>query len=650
MEQTMNNTTQPKKDASHKETSTKESSSKEIPQKKNGKTKKFELKIFLTPEKLFVWGLILLLFAPYLMRLFSGRASDSIALSQVISDIRDAKVQKVEVTEQNLKLTYKDASVKYSRKEANENLNEILQASSIDLSAVETQITTPSFLQKILVFFVNYILPMLFLGFLLLFIMRRQMGGDGGLFAMGKSKAKLFNKGKQNVKFPDVGGLKEAKQELEEVVDFLKNTKKYKDVGARVPKGVLLVGPSGTGKTMLAKAVAGEANVPFLSMAGSEFMEMLVGVGASRARDLFETAKKAAPSIIFIDEIDAIGRMRGYGSMGGHDEREQTLNQILVEMDGFTPNDAVIVLAATNRGDLLDPALVRPGRFDRRVTLDLPDLEERKFILNIHNKNKPISKEVDWQRVARRTVGFSGADLENMLNEAAILIARESRKEITSKDIEEAALKVKLGPQKKKLQSELERKMTAYHEGGHAVLAHVLPHTDPVHRISIVSRGQALGFTMTPPEQDKYQRTQSELEEEIVVLLGGRTAEKQVFGELTGGASSDIQHATSIARAMVVYYGMSELGPVNLGPQSDTSDYSRVLYGPEKPSEEMQGKVDKEIAKIIEHAKNSAEKLLLQYRKELDAVAEKLLEVETLEAEEFEKVMGQKKSRVDLDN
>ncbi|HAU98700.1 MAG: ATP-dependent zinc metalloprotease FtsH [Microgenomates group bacterium GW2011_GWF2_45_18] len=650
MEQTMNNTTQPKKDASHKETSTKESSSKEIPQKKNGKTKKFELKIFLTPEKLFVWGLILLLFAPYLMRLFSGRASDSIALSQVISDIRDAKVQKVEVTEQNLKLTYKDASVKYSRKEANENLNEILQASSIDLSAVETQITTPSFLQKILVFFVNYILPMLFLGFLLLFIMRRQMGGDGGLFAMGKSKAKLFNKGKQNVKFPDVGGLKEAKQELEEVVDFLKNPKKYKDVGARVPKGVLLVGPSGTGKTMLAKAVAGEANVPFLSMAGSEFMEMLVGVGASRARDLFETAKKAAPSIIFIDEIDAIGRMRGYGSMGGHDEREQTLNQILVEMDGFTPNDAVIVLAATNRGDLLDPALVRPGRFDRRVTLDLPDLEERKFILNIHNKNKPISKEVDWQRVARRTVGFSGADLENMLNEAAILIARESRKEITSKDIEEAALKVKLGPQKKKLQSELERKMTAYHEGGHAVLAHVLPHTDPVHRISIVSRGQALGFTMTPPEQDKYQRTQSELEEEIVVLLGGRTAEKQVFGELTGGASSDIQHATSIARAMVVYYGMSELGPVNLGPQSDTSDYSRVLYGPEKPSEEMQGKVDKEIAKIIEHAKNSAEKLLLQYRKELDAVAEKLLEVETLEAEEFEKVMGQKKSRVDLDN
>ena len=646
----MNNTTQPKKDASHKETSTKESSSKEIPQKKNGKTKKFELKIFLTPEKLFVWGLILLLFAPYLMRLFSGRASDSIALSQVISDIRDAKVQKVEVTEQNLKLTYKDASVKYSRKEANENLNEILQASSIDLSAVETQITTPSFLQKILVFFVNYILPMLFLGFLLLFIMRRQMGGDGGLFAMGKSKAKLFNKGKQNVKFPDVGGLKEAKQELEEVVDFLKNPKKYKDVGARVPKGVLLVGPSGTGKTMLAKAVAGEANVPFLSMAGSEFMEMLVGVGASRARDLFETAKKAAPSIIFIDEIDAIGRMRGYGSMGGHDEREQTLNQILVEMDGFTPNDAVIVLAATNRGDLLDPALVRPGRFDRRVTLDLPDLEERKFILNIHNKNKPISKEVDWQRVARRTVGFSGADLENMLNEAAILIARESRKEITSKDIEEAALKVKLGPQKKKLQSELERKMTAYHEGGHAVLAHVLPHTDPVHRISIVSRGQALGFTMTPPEQDKYQRTQSELEEEIVVLLGGRTAEKQVFGELTGGASSDIQHATSIARAMVVYYGMSELGPVNLGPQSDTSDYSRVLYGPEKPSEEMQGKVDKEIAKIIEHAKNSAEKLLLQYRKELDAVAEKLLEVETLEAEEFEKVMGQKKSRVDLDN
>ncbi|OGJ22452.1 MAG: cell division protein FtsH, partial [Candidatus Pacebacteria bacterium RIFCSPHIGHO2_01_FULL_46_10] len=480
---------------------------------------------------------------------------------------------------------------------------------------------------------------------LILIVMRRQMGGDSGIFAIGKSKAKLFNKGKQNVKFADVGGLTEAKRELEEIVDFLKNPKKYRDVGARVPKGALLVGPSGTGKTMLARAVAGEANVPFLSMAGSEFMEMLVGVGASRARDLFETAKRVAPSIIFIDEIDAIGRMRGFGSMGGHDEREQTLNQILVEMDGFTPNDTVIVLAATNRGDLLDPALVRPGRFDRRVTLDLPDLEERKFILRIHAKNKPFIKDLIWEKIAKRTVGFSGADLENMLNEAAILIAREGRTSITAKDIEEAALKVKLGPEKKRLQSDYERKMTAYHEGGHAILSHYLPNTDPVHRISIVSRGRALGFTMTPPETDKYQQTQSELEDEIVVLLGGRTAEKLIFNELTGGASSDIDRATRIARAMVIDYGMSGLGPVNLGPQYDTSDYGRAVYEPPKLSDDMQAKVDKEISQIITTAMKKAEILLAKYKKELDKVAAKLLEVETLEGEEFEALLDSKKTK-----
>jgi len=613
---------------------------------RNGRQiKRIEIQVGMNPRKMLTWALIGLLFIPYIIALLNGGGNEKIALSQLVNDVRDQKVQKIKIMGQNIEVQYKDGSKKVSRKEDNQNLVEVMKASDIDPAQVETEIITPSAFSQLFTFFVSYMLPALIVGILILIVMRRQMGGDSGIFAIGKSKAKLFNKGKQNVKFADVGGLTEAKRELEEIVDFLKNPKKYRDVGARVPKGALLVGPSGTGKTMLARAVAGEANVPFLSMAGSEFMEMLVGVGASRARDLFETAKRVAPSIIFIDEIDAIGRMRGFGSMGGHDEREQTLNQILVEMDGFTPNDTVIVLAATNRGDLLDPALVRPGRFDRRVTLDLPDLEERKFILRIHAKNKPFIKDLIWEKIAKRTVGFSGADLENMLNEAAILIAREGRTSITAKDIEEAALKVKLGPEKKRLQSDYERKMTAYHEGGHAILSHYLPNTDPVHRISIVSRGRALGFTMTPPETDKYQQTQSELEDEIVVLLGGRTAEKLIFNELTGGASSDIDRATRIARAMVIDYGMSGLGPVNLGPQYDTSDYGRAVYEPPKLSDDMQAKVDKEISQIITTAMKKAEILLAKYKKELDKVAAKLLEVETLEGEEFEALLDSKKTK-----
>jgi len=612
---------------------------------KNGK--KLAARSPLNSKGMIVWLLIFLLFLPYIFSLLSGGGlGDKISLTQLITDIREEKVEKVTVNGQIIEATYKDESIKNSRKENNESLTEVLKSSNIDPTKVQIEVVTPSFLMQMLGFFASYILPVVIIGGFLLIFMRRQVGGDGGIFSIGKSKAKLFNKGKQDIKFKDIGGLKESKQELEEIVDFLKNPKKYRDVGARVPKGVLLVGPSGTGKTLLAKAVAGEANVPFLSMAGSEFMEMLVGVGASRARDLFETAKKSAPSIIFIDEVDAIGRMRGFGSMGGHDEREQTLNQILVEMDGFTPNDAVVVLAATNRGDLLDPALVRPGRFDRRVTIDLPDLEERKFILNIHSRNKPFIEDVDWEKISRRTVGFSGADIENMLNEAAILIAREGRNKITTKDIEEAALKVKLGPQKKRLQSEHDRKMTAYHEGGHAILAHFSPHTDPVHRISIVSRGHALGFTMTPPETDRYQKTKSEFESEIVVLLGGRTAEKQIFNELTGGASNDIERATRIARAMVVDYGMSTLGPVNFGPQYDTSDYGRAMMEPMRPSEAIQAKIDQEIQTIINNSMKLAESMLKKYRKELDRVAEKLLEVETLESEEFEKIVGVPKIRI----
>jgi cell division protease FtsH len=446
-----------------------------------------------------------------------------------------------------------------------------------------------------------------------------------------------------------VGGVKEAKQELEEIVDFLKHPEKYRKVGARTPKGALLVGPSGTGKTLLARAVAGEAGVPFLSIAGSEFMEMLVGVGAARARDLFETAKKMAPSIIFIDEIDAIGRMRGSGSgMGGHDEREQTLNQILVEMDGFAANDSVIVLAATNRGDMLDPALTRPGRFDRRVSVTLPDIEERKRILKIHAANKPMSSEVDWEKIARRTVGFSGADLENMLNEAAIIIARENRTEIMPKDLEEAALKVKMGPSKKRLQNDYERKMTAYHEAGHALVSHLLPHADAVHRISIVSRGQALGFTLTPPDQDKYQHTFSELMAQMAVLLGGRIAEDHFFGELTGGAASDIDRVTRIARAMVLDYGMSKLGPLNFGPQNEMSDYGRAMYEPYRISDKLQSQVDAEMQRLVVQAESMAKDLVVKNADKMDAIVEKLLEVETLEAEEFIDVIGSPKSKIEL--
>lgn len=605
-----------------------------------------ELAFGFSPKKAILWFLIFLLFVPFLVTLFRGNPIHKVPLSELVSDIKHEKVEKVEIDGSTLNAKYKDGSFKSSRKEDAQNLTDVLRQADINITSLN--LTVKELMPgRFLVDIAVNVLPLLLMVVFFLFLFRQARGTQEGIMGFGKSKAKLFAKGKQSVKFSDVGGLKEAKQELEEIVDFLKNPKKYRDVGARTPKGALLIGPAGTGKTLLARAVAGEAGVPFFSMAGSEFMEMLVGVGASRVRDLFDTAKKAAPSIIFIDEIDAIGRMRGHGSMGGHDEREQTLNQILVEMDGFQANDAVIVLAATNRADLLDPALVRPGRFDRRVTLDLPDIEERKFILRIHAKNKPFSKDVNWDSVAKRTVGFSGADLENMLNEAAILIARESRKEITADDLEEAALKVKLGPEKKRLQSPLERKMTAYHEAGHAIVAHFLPHTDPVHRISIVSRGRALGFTMTPPETDKYQQTKDELEEQISVMLGGRAAEQFIFGRLTGGVSNDLEGVTRLARAMVMDYGMSSLAPINYGPVYDYTDYGRALMEPYEPSEKVKEQVDVEVDKIVDASWKQAVALLKKHKKALDAVANKLLDIESLDEDEFEKVVGSPKVKAE---
>ncbi len=611
------------------------------------KIKKIELNIDLNRffNKSFVFILIGLLFLPLVLSMFTG-GSEQISMSQLVTDVRQEKVERIEVAGPEIRAFYSDTEKKIARKEDTQSIVGLLEAADIDLAATDVEVKNLTLGQMAWELALN-LLPIIAMVVLFLFLFKQARGGDG-MMGFGKSKAKLFVKGKQSVTFENVGGMDEAKQELEEIVDFLKHPKKYSKVGARTPKGVLLVGPSGTGKTLLARAVAGEANVQFLSIAGSEFMEMLVGVGASRVRDLFATAKKLSPSIIFIDEIDAIGRMRGHGSFGGHDEREQTLNQILVEMDGFNQNDNVVVMAATNRGDMLDPALIRPGRFDRRVKVSLPDLEERKYIIKIHAKGKPFIKELDWERVARRTVGFSGADLENMLNEAAIAVARDNREAINMEDIEEASLKVKLGPSKKRLHNEYERKMTAYHEAGHAIIAHLSPHADPVHRISIVSRGDALGFTLTPPEKDKVQTTKSELLDEIAVLLGGRAAEELIFDELTAGASSDIERATRIARSMVMDFGMSELGPISFSPQYDTKDYRRAMGEPIRISDRLQEKVDQEVAHIVEAGQQKAAKILKKFKKQLDDVSEKLLEIETLDTDQFVKIMGMKKATVQV--
>lgn len=589
------------------------------------------------------WGLVVVMVVSLVGLWFSGdQASSEVQLSQMLADIKAQKIESVEVHADRLDLVYKDQKDKtfFSRKEPTESFTQILDRAKLDPNSVKYEIKDQTFSQV-----VGQALPSL-LGTGLVFIfflylMRQARGAQDSVFSFGQSKAKLYDKGRQSVKFADVAGVDEAKNELEEVVDFLKSPGKYKAVGARTPKGVLLVGPSGVGKTLLARAVAGEAGVPFFSMAGSEFMEMLVGVGSARVRDLFATAKKAAPSIIFIDEIDAIGRQRGNGLMGGHDEREQTLNQILVEMDGFTQNDNVVVLAATNRGDLLDPALLRPGRFDRRVVVDLPDIEGRKAILLIYGKNKPIAKDVNWDGVAKRTVGFSGADLENMLNEAAIQVARHARHEVTMHDIEEAATKVKMGPQKKRIQSDLDKKMTAYHEIGHAVTSWAQPGMDPVHRISIVSRGMSLGHTLVPPTADRVHETKSRLLSQIAMMLGGRAAEELIFDEFTTGASNDIDKATRVARAMVMEYGMSDLGPINYGPDEDVIDWGRGMEATHI-SPEMQNKIDVEVRKIIEEGYRKSLAILKKYRKKMDDVAKKLLETENMDGDEFEKIMREK--------
>ncbi len=609
-----------------------------IEKQTGGKVKIKQVKF--NPKRFVIWLLIIFFVAPFFISLFSGPLpTGKVGMSQLLTDIKQEKVEKIEVEEERIMVKYKDQEgIIESRKEAGESFVDILSKAEIDPTTVsfETKDTSAARAwQGVL----EILLPVVLTGAIFLFLFRQVRGQQDGIFSFGRSKAKLFMKGKQDVSFKDVAGVKEAKKELEEVVDFLKHPKKYKKMGARTPKGVILVGPSGVGKTLLARAVAGEAKVTFFSMAGSEFMEMLVGVGASRVRDLFATAKKKAPAIIFIDEIDAIGRQRSRALTGGHDEREQTLNQILVEMDGFTPNEQVIVIAATNRGDLLDPALIRPGRFDRRIVLDMPDIEDREAIIKIHAKGKPLTKPVKWGKLAKRTVGFSGADIENMMNEAAILAARVGRETIGMEELEEAALKVKLGPEKKMKQTEEDLKMTAYHEAGHAVVTHELPKMDPVHRISIVARGASLGHTLIPPKADRYTHTRTYFINQITSLLGGRAAERLVFDELTGGAASDITRATELARNMVVKMGMSNLGPINLGGGVDVGALGTSWYEPVKISEDLQSKADAEIRKIVDECSQGAMEILKKNRKKLDRVAETLLEKETLESEDFEKLM-----------
>lgn len=485
------------------------------------------------------------------------------------------------------------------------------------------------------------LLPMLLIVGIWFMLMQQSQGGGGRVMNFGKSRARRYDEDNIKITFKDVAGADEAKQELEEVVEFLKHPKKYNDLGAKIPKGVLLYGAPGTGKTLLAKAVAGEAGVPFFSISGSDFVEMFVGVGASRVRDLFEQAKKSAPCIVFIDEIDAVGRQRGAGLGGGHDEREQTLNQLLVEMDGFGANEGIIMIAATNRPDILDPALLRPGRFDRQIVVDRPDIKGRQEILKVHVKGKPISPEVELGVIARRTPGFTGADLSNLVNEAALMAARKNKNKIDMPEMEEAAERVIMGPERRsRVISDKEKRLTAYHEGGHTLVGMLLDNTDPVHKVTIIPRGRAGGYTLSLPKEDRYYATRSEMLDELKVLLGGRVAEALVLKEISSGASNDLQRATSLARQMICEYGMSpELGPMTFGHRQDQVFLGRDIGRDKDYSEEVAAKIDKEIRKFIDEAYQKTESLLNENMDKLHLIADALIERETLEGEEIDQLM-----------
>ncbi|MDB5188246.1 MAG: ftsH [Candidatus Kaiserbacteria bacterium] len=569
-----------------------------------------------------------------------------VPFSQIAQDIIAGKISSVTVAGDSITATYTDKSEKKSRKESEDSLTNTLARYGVtpaEFATVKIDVEDQSGVRFWFLTLAPLIIPIILLFGLMWYLSRQLRGGGMQALSFGRSLARLISPEDQvqRVLFSDVAGAKEAKEELTEIVDFLKNPDKFLKIGARIPKGVLLMGAPGTGKTMLARAVAGEAGVPFFSISGSEFVEMFVGVGASRVRDLFTTAKTASPAIIFIDEIDAVGRIRGAGTGGGNDEREQTLNQILVEMDGFEPSEKVIVMAATNRPDVLDPALLRPGRFDRRVTIDLPDRKDREDILISHARQKPMGPDTSFPVIAERTPGFSGADLANLMNEAAILAARENRTEITQYDLIRSIEKVMLGPERRShILSKKEKEITAYHEAGHALVSSILPYADPVHKVSIISRGRAAGYTLHLPFEDRKLQSRKAFLDDIAVSLGGYLAEKMIYGDITTGASNDLQVLTALARDMVTRYGMSEkLGPIALDAAQGRTMFGSGIEQGDSQSEHVSASIDAEVRFIIEGAQARATEVLTTHRKALDAIALKLVEVETLEREEFEKIL-----------
>ena len=567
-----------------------------------------------------------------------------LTLGELVQKINAGEVKRIEVSGNDLKVTFTDDTKAVSRKEAEAGFTETLKNFGVDgarLQATEIKVSEPGGAKYWLGILVPALLPVIVMVLIFWWIFRQAKTGVNQAFSFGKANIRLFAPSKDKVTFKDVAGLKESKEELQEVVDFLKHSKKFLDIGARIPRGVLLMGPPGTGKTLMARATAGESNAPFFHMSASEFVEMFVGVGASRVRDLFQIAKKAAPSIIFIDEIDAVGRERGAGLGGGHDEREQTLNQILVEMDGFDRDTNVIIIAATNRPDILDPALLRPGRFDRRVVLDMPDIADREDILKIHAKGKPMDKDVDLRVVAVRTPGFSGADLANLENEAAILAACQNRKTVRQEDLLSSIEKVILGPERKsRVISEKEKKVTAYHEAGHALVAAALKDADPVHKVSIVSRGMAGGYTLKLPMEERRLKTRAQFLADLAVAFGGYAADMQTFKDLTTGSSNDIRQATEIAHHMVVRYGMSDrLGPRTFGKREELIFLGREISSEKDYSESLGTVIDEEVNRFISRAFQSAKSIVSKYRKVLDEIAKTLIARETLEQEEFYKII-----------
>lgn len=572
---------------------------------------------------------------------------DKIGVNQLIAYINNEEIQKIEVKGNEIITTLNNEEKKTITKETGESFSDLVANYNIDkakLSRIDILIEDDPANSIFLGTILPFVIPFLLIAGFIWFMMRQVQGANNRAMSFGQALTKDASKQriKKRITFAHVAGSREAKDELYEIVEFLKNPKKFLSLGAKIPKGVFLMGPPGTGKTLLARAVAGEANVPFFHISGSEFVEMFVGVGASRVRDLFNKAKKAAPCIVFIDEIDAVGRQRGAGLGGSHDEREQTLNQILVEMDGFDNETNVIVVAATNRPDVLDPALLRPGRFDRRVMLDLPDIKDREAILKIHAHNKPLESGVDLRRVAERTAGFSGADLENLLNEAAILAARRNKKKVGSEETFSSIEKVILGPERKSsILTDKEKNITAYHETGHALLGHLLKHTDPVQKISIISRGRAGGYTLATPTEDKHLHSKSELYEQIVMIMGGFAVERMIFGEVTTGPSNDLQKATDLAKKLVTEFGMSEmLGPRTFGQREEMIFLGREIHERRDYSEKTAQEIDQEVSDIIAKAYKQAEQILTKNRELLEKIVAELLAKETLEREQFLAIVG----------